>query len=106
MVAMDALATAGAARMTDEKAAAAAHDAHVAAFTDPEAYAFEAIKLAAGANVLGFTGAIDKTFHARLTRVRLDRLNIGLGKASASITLSSGVPDAHVFMFATEPSAA
>jgi len=80
--------------------------AHVAAFTDPEAYAFEAIKLAAGANVLGFGNAIGKTFHARLTRVSLDRLSLGLGKASASVALSSGVPNAHVFLFATEPSAA
>ncbi|MDH2380773.1 helix-turn-helix domain-containing protein [Bradyrhizobium sp. CER78] len=80
--------------------------AHVAAFTDPEAYAFEAIKLAAGANVLGFGSAVGKTFQARLTRVALYRLSIGLGKASASVTLTSGVPNAHVFMFATEPSAA
>ena len=80
--------------------------AHVAAFTDPEAYAFEAIKLAAGANVLGFGNAIGKTFHARLTRVSLDRLSVGLGKASASVALSSGVPNAHVLLFATEPSAA
>ena len=85
---------------------AMSRDAHVAAFTDPEAYAFEAIKLAAGANVLGFGNAIGKTFHARLTRVSLDRLSVGLGKASASVTLSSGVPNAHVFMFATEPYAA
>jgi AraC-like DNA-binding protein len=85
---------------------AAPGDAHVAAFTDPEAYAFEAIKLAAGANVLGFGSTIGKTFNARLTRVRLDRLSIGLGKASASVTLSSGVPNAHVFMFGTEPAAA
>lgn len=76
--------------------------AHVAAFTDPEAYAFEAIKLAAGASVLGFGNAIGKTFQARLTRASLGRLSIGLGKASASVTLSSGVPDAHVFLFATE----
>ena len=82
---------------------ATSSDAHVAAFTDPEAYAFEAIKLAAGANVLGFGNAIGKTFHARLTRVSLDRLSVGLGKASASVALSSGVPNAHVFMFATEP---
>lgn len=81
-------------------------DPHVAAFTDPEAYAFEAIKLAAGANVLGFGSAIGKGFHARLTRVSLDRLCIGVGKASASITLTSGVPNAHVFMFATGPAAA
>lgn len=81
-------------------------DAHVAAFTDPEAYAFDAIKLAAGANVLGFGGPIGKSFQARLARVSLDRLSIGSGKASASINLSSGVPNAHVFMFATEPFAA
>jgi AraC-like DNA-binding protein len=86
--------------------AATSRDPHIAAFTDPDAYAFEAIKLAAGANVLGFGSAIGKTFHARLTRVSLDRLSIGVGKASASITLTSGVPNAHVFMFATEPSAA
>jgi hypothetical protein len=35
--------------------------------------------------------------------VGLDRLTIGLGKASASVSLSSGVPNAHVFMFATAP---
>jgi AraC-like DNA-binding protein len=79
---------------------------HVAAFTDPEAYAFEAIKLAAGANVLGFGSAVGKTFHASLTRVSLDRLSIGLRTASASVTLNSGAPKAHVFMFATDPSAA
>ena len=90
----------------DQPGATVPPKAHVAAFTDPEAYAFEAIKLAAGANVLGFGGTVDKTFAARLTRVSLDRLSIGLGKASASVTLSSGVPNAHVFMFATEPFAA
>jgi AraC-like DNA-binding protein len=89
--------------MTDRKGAAVPRNTHVAAFTDPEAYAFDAIKLAAGASVLGFGGPIGKSFQARLTRVSLDRLSIGLGKASASVTLSSGVPDAHVFMFATEP---
>jgi AraC-like DNA-binding protein len=77
--------------------------ADAAVFTDPEAYAFEAIKLAAGANVLGFGGAVGKAFEARLVRARLDRLSIGLGRASAPVTLSSGVPDAHVFMFATAP---
>lgn len=30
-------------------------------------------------------------------------MSIGVGKASAPVTLSSGVPNAHVFMFATEP---
>src|SRR5262245_41870728 len=89
-----------------QQGTAASGDAHVAAFTDPEAYAFEAIKLAAGANVLGFGSAIDKTFNARLSRMSIDRLSVGLGKASASVTLSSGVPNAHVFMFATEPAAA
>jgi AraC-like DNA-binding protein len=78
-------------------------DAHAGAFTDPEAYAFEAIRLAAGASVLGFGGAVGKAFQARLSRVSLERLSIGLGRASAPVTLSSGVPDAHVFMFATAP---
>ncbi|MDN5001492.1 helix-turn-helix transcriptional regulator [Bradyrhizobium sp. GCM10027634] len=82
------------------------HGVDIAAFTDPEAYAFEAIKLAAGANVLGFGSAVGKTFHASLTRVSLDRLSIGLRTASASVTLNSGVPNAHVFMFATDPTAA
>src|SRR4051812_4264511 len=98
--------TASAATMTDRKVDATARKTHVAAFADPEAYALEAIKLAAGANVLGFGTRVDKTFRARLTRVSLDQLYVGLGKASASVTLSSGVPDAHVFMFATEPFAA
>lgn len=80
--------------------------ANAEVFTDPEAYAFEAIRLAAGANVLGFGGAVGKTFHARLARASLGRLSIGLGKASAPVTLSSGVPNAHVFMFAMEPFAA
>lgn len=35
-----------------------------------------------------------------------DRLSIGVGKASTSVTVTSGVPNAHVFMFATEPAAA
>jgi hypothetical protein len=35
----------------DQRPTAVSSDAHVAAFVDPEAYAFEAIKLAAGANV-------------------------------------------------------
>lgn len=55
---------------------------------------------------MGYGGAIGKIFQARLTRVKLDRMSIGLGKASAPVTLSSGVPNAHVFMFATEPFAA
>lgn len=95
-----------AAMMQESEGATASSDVHVAGFTDPEAYAFEAVKLAAGASVRGFGGKIDKTFRAILTRVGLDRLTIGLGKASASVSLSSGVPNAHVFMFATAPAAA
>ena len=92
--------------MQEPEGATVLSDVHVAGFTDPEAYAFEAVKLAAGASVRGFGGKIDKTFRAILTRVSLDRLTIGLGKASASVSLSSGVPNAHVFMFATAPAAA
>ena len=80
--------------------------AYVTSFTDPDAYALEAIKLAAGANVLGFGGKVGKAFQAKITRVTLDRLSVGVGKASASVSLSSGVPNAHVFLFATEPFAA
>jgi hypothetical protein len=87
----------------DQQGTAVSPEVHVAAYTDPEEYAFEAIKLAAGANVLGFGSAIGKSFRARLARVSLDRLSIGLGRSSSSLTLSSGVPNAHVFMFATEP---
>ena len=90
----------------DQQGTAVLPEVHVAAYTDPGAYAFEAIKLAAGANVLGFGSAIGKSFRARLARVSLDRLSIGLGRSSSSLTLSSGVPNAHVFMFATEPFAA
>jgi AraC-like DNA-binding protein len=85
----------------DQQGATVPTAPYVAAFTDPEAYAFEAIKLAAGANVLGFGGKIANMFQARLTRVSLDRVSVGAGKASASVSLSSGVPDAHVFLFAT-----
>lgn len=92
--------------MHDRCGAGAAPGAHATSFTDPEAYAFEAIKLAAGAKALGFSGAVGKTFHASLVRVGLERLSIGLGQASSPVTLSSGVPNAHVFMFATAPSAA
>src|SRR5262245_35978205 len=79
---------------------------HVANYSDPEAYAMAAIKLAAGATALGFAGTIGKTFQAKITRATLDQLSIGIGKASASVTVTSGVPNAHVFMFATEPAAA
>lgn len=92
--------------MTDRGAAARPAKAHVATFADPEAYAFAAIKLATGATALGFGGTIGKTFRAKISRVNLDRLSIGVGKASASVTVTSGVPNAHVFMFATEPAAA
>jgi AraC-like DNA-binding protein len=92
----------------DQETAAAppVAECHVATFSDPEAYALEAIRLATGAAALGYVGAVGKAFQAKITRARLDRLGIGIGKATASVTVTSGVPDAHVFMFATEPAAA
>jgi AraC-like DNA-binding protein len=91
--------------MTDRGASKLTAKAHVATYSDAEAYAYDAIKLATGAAALGFSGTIGKTFHAKISRVSLDRLSIGVGKASASVTVTSGVPNAHVFMFATEPAA-
>ena len=61
--------------------------------------------LATGASAPRFIGAIDHTFHAKITRASLDRLNVGTGHASVPVTFSGGIPNAHVFLFATEPAA-
>lgn len=73
----------------------------VANFTDPESYALATV-LASGASAPHFIGAVDSTFHAKITRASLDRLNVGTGHASVPVTFSGAIPNAHVFLFATE----
>lgn len=79
--------------------------AHVATFSDPEAYAQAAVLLS-GASAPRFIGMVGKTFHAKIVRARLGRLDIGTGNASLPVTFTGGIPNAHVFLFATEPAAA
>lgn len=79
---------------------------HVATFSDPEAYALATLNLANGAIAPRFLGTIGKTFHAKIARLNLDRLGIGIGRASVPVTFSGGIPNSHVFVFATESAAA
>lgn len=79
--------------------------AHVATFSDPEAYALETIRVS-GASAPRFIGTIGKTFHAKIVRASFDRLGIATGHASLPVTFTGAVPNAHVFLFATEPAAA
>jgi AraC-like DNA-binding protein len=90
---------------TDGGAAALPARAHVATFSDPEAYA-EATVLLSGASAPRFIGTIGETFHAKVARASLDQLDIGTGHASLPVTFAGGIPNAHVFLFATEPAAA
>jgi hypothetical protein len=92
--------------MTNQQAAAASSRSHVATFTDPEAYALATVSLATGATAPRFVGTIGKTFQAKVARASLDRLGIGVGQASVPVAFTAGIPNAHVFMFATEPAAA
>jgi AraC-like DNA-binding protein len=92
--------------MTNQQAAAASSRSHVATFTDPEAYALATVSLATGATAPRFVGTIGKTFQAKVARASLDRLGIGVGQAPVPVAFTAGIPNAHVFMFATEPAAA
>ncbi len=64
------------------------------------------MQLATGASAPRFIDAVGDAFHAKIARANLDRLSIGLGHASVPVTFSGGIPNAHVFLFATEPAAA
>ncbi len=90
----------------DQKGAATPPRTHVARFTDPEAYAHATVTLATGATASRFVGTIGKTFHAKIARVSLNRLGIGIGQASVPVAFAGSIPNSHVFMFATEPAAA
>ena len=85
---------------TDQEAAAPSPSAYVATFSSPDAYAL-AVNVA-GAAASRFIGTIGKTFHAKIARVNLDRLGIGIGQASVPVAFTTGIPNAHVFVFATE----
>jgi AraC-like DNA-binding protein len=91
--------------LTADGEAAAPPRAHVATFSDPEAYALATVSLAAGAVPARFVGPVGKAFHAKVARVGLDRLAIGVGQASVPVAFATGVPDSHVFVFATEAAA-
>jgi AraC-like DNA-binding protein len=80
--------------------------AQVFTFSDPEAYALATVNLAGGAVAPRFVGAIGGTFHAKIARVGLDRLGLGLGHASVPVSFTAGIPNSHVFVFATGPAAA
>jgi len=89
----------------DQEAGAGPPGTHVATFSDPEAYAL-ATALTTGATAPRFVGTIGKTFRAKIARVSLDRLGIGIGRASVPVAFSAGIPNSHCFIFATEPAAA
>lgn len=80
--------------------------AQVFTFSDPEAYATATVNLTSGASAPRFIGVIGETFHAKIARASLDRLDVSTGHASVPVTFTAGIPNAHVFMFATEPAAA
>ena len=92
-------------RGTDRGAVVRSTKTHVASFTDPEAYALATV-LATGASAPRFVGAVDDTFRAKISRASLERLDVGTGHASLPVTFSGGIPNAHVFLFATELAAA
>jgi AraC-like DNA-binding protein len=85
----------------DRGTAAPPARAHVATFSDPEAYV-QATARAGGASAHRFIGAMGETFRAKIARASLDRLDIGTGHASVPVTFTAGIPNAHVFLFATE----
>jgi hypothetical protein len=80
--------------------------AHVATFTDPEPYALETTRLVTGSAAPKFVGTVGRTFHAKTAGIILDRLGVGVGRASVPVAFTPGIPNAHVFVFATEPTAA
>ena len=88
-----------------QEAAAASPRTYVATFSDPEAYALATVNLS-GAAAPRFVGAVGDAFHAKIARVGLDQIGIGIGQASVPVSITARIPDSHVFMFATEPAAA
>ncbi len=78
--------------------------AAIATFTDPEAYAHATVRLAPGA-VSRFVGTVGEPFYAKIARLSLDQLGLGVGRASVPVAFTAGIPNAHVFVFATEAAA-
>lgn len=92
--------------MIEQEAARPLATTHVVTFSDPEAYAMATVNLTSGASAPRFIGAIGETFHAKIAHASLDRLDVSTGHASVPVTFTAGIPNAHVFLFATEPAAA
>jgi methylphosphotriester-DNA--protein-cysteine methyltransferase len=90
--------------LTDGGATAGPAKTDVATFSDPEAYA-QAVVRASGASAPRFIGAIGEKFQAKIARASLDGLDVGAGHASVPVTFAGSIPNAHVFLFATEPGA-
>lgn len=90
----------------DPDPTSASSRSHVATFSDPEVYALATVSMAAGAPTGRFLGSIRGPFQAKTTRLILDQVSVGTGRASVPVTFSTGIPAAHVFVFATEPAAA
>jgi AraC-like DNA-binding protein len=88
----------------NQEAAAPPPRTHVATFSDPEAYALATINLATGA-APRFIGTIGEAFHAKIARVSLDQVGVGVGQASVPVSFTTRIPNAHVFLFATEAAA-
>src|SRR5262245_34196307 len=74
---------------TDQEAAAPPVRAHAATFSDPDAYTLATLNTA-GAVASRFVGTSGKTFHAKLARLDLDRLGIGIGKPSVPVAFTAG----------------
>jgi AraC-like DNA-binding protein len=89
----------------DQEAAALPSRTYVANFSDPEAYAQATVNLSGG-DAPRFIGTVGDAFHAKIARVNLGQIGIGVGQASVPVSFTAHIPDSHVFMFATEAAAA
>src|SRR5262245_28134595 len=79
----------------DQEAAAPSPKTHVATFSDPEAYAAATVNLATGATPR-FIGTVGEAFHAKIARVNLDQLHVGIGRASVPVSFTARIPNSHV----------
>ncbi|MBW4656888.1 MAG: helix-turn-helix domain-containing protein [Kaiparowitsia implicata GSE-PSE-MK54-09C] len=77
--------------------------AHFGTFSDPEAMATALNGIDPGATGPHPRGRKLPSFNGMLARATLGAINAGAGKFSRGIPQSAGIPNAHIFMFATEP---
>jgi len=59
--------------------------------------------LAAGSSATRVIGTSGEAFRATMARLNLGSLVAGIGHVSVPLSITSGTPDLHVFVFATEP---